>query len=85
MIGDWDNGCPYCRINDDRGKCVRIEPCGLTGSEHSELAKLRKQAEEQARLLVVEARKREILPQAILKAVYDEAERNVRRNPGQSG
>jgi len=76
--GDIDWRCPDCFHPNERGGTT-INPCGLTKAEHKRLRKLRKQAERRAHQLVVDARERELLPRALIKEVYDQAERDVRR------
>jgi hypothetical protein len=43
------------------------------------MEKLRQHAEREAHKLIVQAKERELLPKAIINAVYDDAEREVRR------
>ena len=76
MYGGYDVFCPDCNVPDGSGH--RLVPCGLSKSEHKRMRKLRSQAEKQVHQLVVQARERELLPRAIIKEVYDEAERGVR-------
>lgn len=81
ISGDWDAQCPDCGLQEIPGKCgTFIAPCGMTWEEHREMRDLRKEAERRAHQLVMEAKKRDLLPQAILKAIYDETERDIRRN-----
>ncbi|MGB8098963.1 MAG: hypothetical protein WCF17_17525, partial [Terracidiphilus sp.] len=56
--------------------------CGLTAKEHKRVAKARRRAEKEARKLMVEAREREQLPRALIKEVYDKAERDVKARGG---
>ncbi len=73
--------CPDCWVMKDGGGYTYegFEPCGLTAAEHRRMAKLRKRAEKQAHQLMVKARESTVLPRAIIKEVYDQAERDARR------
>ncbi len=78
IYGGWDSECPDCRIPNKYGGHT-YKACGLTKGEHRRMSKLRKQAEEKAHQLMVEARERDLLPRAIIKMAYDEAERQTKR------
>jgi hypothetical protein len=78
----YDTGCPECRVYNAGGVWVRCEPCGLTYEEHRRMSTLRAQAEKQAHQLAMQARERQLLPRALIKEVYDKAERDVRRQLG---
>ncbi len=75
MYGGYDVFCSDCNVPDGSGH--RLVPCGLTKSEHKRMRKLRDQAEKQAHQLAVQTQERE-LPRALIKEVYDQAERGVR-------
>ena len=82
-----DYGCPDCQINTRHpsgygGIRTTYQDCGLTAKEHKRVAKARRRAEKEARKLLVEAREREQLPRALIKEVYDQAERQVRHRCG---
>jgi hypothetical protein len=80
MIGEPKTyGCPDCWQPQPNGYAKVYKPCGLSNSEHRRMAKLRKRAEKQAHQLMVKARESTVLPRAIIKEVYDQAERDTRR------
>lgn len=80
MSGDVDyTNCPDCRVYNDEGVWCRSEACGLTWDEHRWMAEERKKAEAEAHQLIVEGRAQQLLPRAIIKAIYDEAEQAANR------
>ena len=78
--GGYDAFCPDCNVPDGSG--YRLVPFGLSKAEHKRMRKLSVQAEKQAHQLAVQARERQLLPRAIIKEVYDQAEQDVRRQLG---
>lgn len=80
MSGDLDyQNCPDCRVYNDAGVWVANEACGLTREEHKWMAEERRKAEAEAHRLMLEGKVEQLLPKAIIKAIYDEAEEAVRR------
>jgi hypothetical protein len=77
-----DPWCPDCWKPPPSGYGFVYKPCGLSNAEHKRMRKLRAQAEKQAHQLAVEARERELLPRALIKEVYDQAEQDVRLQLG---
>ncbi len=78
----FERDCPDCCANAERLKGVKQQwacGCGLTVAEHKRMRGLRAQAEQKAHQLMVEARERDLLPRAIIKMAYDEAERQTKR------
>jgi hypothetical protein len=75
---DFDPYCPDCRTPSKYGG-YSLKACGLTKAEHKRMRNLRKQAQEEAHKLVMQAKERTLLPEAILKEVYDQTEWDVRR------
>jgi len=80
MYGGYDAFCPGCNVPDGSGH--RLAPCGLSTAEHKRMRKLRARAEDQAHQLVVQARERELLRRALIKEVYDQAERGCEAAAG---
>ena len=52
--------------------------CGMTYEEHKRVAEARREAERQAHELMVQERISQQLPRALIKEVYNQAERDVR-------
>ncbi len=81
MSGVWDADCPDCGTKKIPGKQgTFIDPCSMTYKEHAHWRELRQEAARKAREIVLKAREDALLPEAIIKAVYDEAERQARRD-----
>lgn len=72
---DWT--CPDCWPPSE-GK-TPYKPCGLTDVEHIRVAQARAKAEKQAHEMMVQHRIDMALPEAIIKEIYDEAMRAVKR------
>lgn len=80
----FDPACPDCRVPSKYGGFT-LRRCGLTKAEHKRIKKLRAEAEQKAHQLMVEARERELLPKAIIKMAYDEAERQSKQTDRGNG
>jgi hypothetical protein len=77
-MSGWDASCEYCRVYNEFGVWVRCAPCGMTYEEHEDMKKEREKADAQAHALVMEARKRELLPKAIIREAYKNATQESR-------
>jgi hypothetical protein len=75
----FDSHCPDCEIGTNTAGRLFYRTCGRDKDEHQRYLKLIAEAEQEAQKVVREIKERNLLPKAIIKAAYDEAEREARR------
>lgn len=69
--------CEFCWTETPQGSRT-YKACGMTRKEHKRMAKLQEKAKAEAHAIAVAAKEQELLPRAIIRELYQNADEDVR-------